>query len=336
MVGIYIHIPFCRQKCYYCCFHTSTSLEFVEKMVDAEVKEIELMKDYFDEKEVIKTIYFGGGTPSILDCESVYEILNAVYKNFKVWSKAEVSFECNPEDLVDFEKVKNLKKMGINRLSLGVQSFNDKFLRMMNRANNSEDIFVALDNINNAGFDNFNLDLIFGIFGQTMKDLDSDLEKILKIRPKHVSAYCLTVEDNTVFDFWVKKGKIEKVSDDITADFFLMVDNILKDNGYEHYEISNYCLKGFESKHNMGYWVGEKYLGIGAGAHSYNCLARKVNIENNQVYIEKINKGEDVGEVEILSKRDKINEYIFTRLRTNRGIDFDVLKSFGYVVIKNL
>lgn len=336
MAGIYIHIPYCRNKCSYCSFLTSTCFKSKNDLIKAEIKELTLQKDYLD-KENISTIYFGGGTPSLLETSDIEKYLKTISKNYKLCQNPEITIECNPEDITTIEKINSLKNIGINRFSIGIQTFNEKFLKLLNRHNTLVDIKNCLENIKNADICNYNLDLIFGIPTQTKKDLQLDVDRILEIKPPHISCYCLAIEDKTLLKYKINTGSLKHVDDDTLADQFEYIDNILTKNGYIHYEISNFCKPGYESKHNLGYWNGTKYLGIGPSAHSYNGTSRQYNINNIYKYIIGINNNKVPSQIEILTNKDKINDYIFTHLRTNNGINIDYLnKTFGYEINENM
>lgn len=335
MAGIYIHIPYCKKKCNYCNFFISTCFKSKNDLINAEFKELELQKNYL-KGEIINTIYFGGGTPSLLRTTDIENYLNVIYKNYKICKNPEITIECNPEDIT-LEKLISFKKLGINRLSIGIQTFNEKLLKLVNRTNTLLDINNCLKYIKNLEFYNYNLDFMFGIFGQNDNELQSDIEKIIKIKPPHISYYCLAIEDKTFFKYKIDNKLLKPHNDNVLAKQFKYIDNILTKNGYIHYEISNYCLPGYESKHNSGYWNDSKYIGIGPSAHSYNKISRQFNVENIYNYIKEINCNQIPAEIEILSNKDKINDYIFTHLRTNKGINLDYLKEkFNYDINNEL
>lgn len=325
MSGVYIHIPFCHKKCNYCKFYSVACFDFKSRVINSIIREIKLQKEYLS-GDIVETIYFGGGTPSLLDINEIESILKTVYYSFNICDFPEITLEANPIDLVE-EKIIGLKNIGINRLSIGVQTFNESFLRLLNRQENIKNIYSCINNVIKYGFKNFNLDLIFSIPGQKKNDLLEDLEEFVKIKPTHISAYCLSIEPMTVFDNWIKKNIIKEVDDDISADFFLMIDDVLVKHGYKHYEISNYSLPGFKSIHNSNYWdTNKKYLGVGPSAHSYNLISRQYNIEDNLKYIFSIEKDNIPAIVEILTDKDKFNEYIFTKLRTSNGINVKIFQ----------
>ena len=331
MSGIYIHIPFYKKQCNYCSFHMSTRLDYIEKMIECEIRELILQRNYLKD-DVVETIYFGGGTPSIIDKEYINDILTIIYKYYKVTNNQEINLECNPEDIVDIEKVRYYKEIGINRLSIGIQSFKKDTLKFLNRNDNVENIYKCIENINKVGFTNYNLDLIFGIFNENFNDLEYNLNEIIKLQPTHISTYCLTIENKTLFDYKIKNKELKEFDDDILANQYLFIDEFLTKNNFIHYEISNYCLKNYESKHNCNYWNNNiKYLGVGPGAHSYNIDSRQYNIENNHIYINYILQNKIPAKVEILNETNKLNEYIFTNIRTNKGLNLQYLKdNFNY------
>ncbi|MEQ9423391.1 MAG: radical SAM family heme chaperone HemW [Cyclobacteriaceae bacterium] len=324
MAGIYIHIPFCQQACHYCDFHFSTNLKLKRQLCDALVKELALQKDYLGNSS-IKTIYFGGGTPSLLTQNELSSILNQVSNTFSVAIDAEITLEANPENL-DTGYLQFLRSLGINRLSVGIQSFDDITLRKLNRNHDSTSAIDSFQYARKVGFESISIDLIYATDQDDQKWLN-DLNKAIDLNPEHISAYCLTIEQKTVFGKWVSKGKMDEVPDDTGARHFEMGHNHLSKAGYEHYEISNFCKPGHYSKHNTAYWSGNHYLGIGPGAHSYNGGSRQFNVSNNPKYIKAICEGIVPFEIEQLSEIDKINEYLMTSLRTKWGVDLDIVKS---------
>lgn len=324
MPTIYVHIPFCRKACYYCDFHFSTNFTQKTAMINAINKEIVLQKDYFSEKNSISSIYFGGGTPSVLSQTELESVLKNIYNNFEVDPQAEITLEANPDDL-NKNKLKELKSLGINRLSIGVQSFDEAFLKYMNRSHNAKQSLECLENAQKIGFDNLSFDLIYGVPAQNHDFWKKDLQMASQIGAKHISAYCLTIEEKTVFGKWLKNKKINEINDDFANDQFDMLVENLENKGYQHYEISNFAMPNHYSKHNTNYWKKGSYLGIGASAHSYNQQNRQFNISNNSLYIKQIEKGIIPCETEILTKADHINEYLMTSLRTMWGCDLDFL-----------
>ncbi len=318
MAGIYIHIPYCKVKCHYCDFHFSTKLDGKANLLDALVKELELRKTSIT--ETVETIYFGGGTPSLLQQSEIHQILKSVYKHYTVAADAELTFECNPDDLTP-EKLRQLKAEGINRLSIGTQSFNDEFLTLMNRAHNAKEAFGSISHAKELGFTNITIDLIYGVPGSTLKTWAYDLQQLVDLDIPHLSAYCLTIEENTVFDHWRKTGKLKPYSDEGSLAQFQFLLDFTKQHGFEQYEISNFAKPGFISKHNSAYWLGKPYLGIGPSAHSYSINKRQWNIANNAKYIKFVTSGDTFYESENLTVSDRFNDYILTRLRTKWGIN---------------
>lgn len=294
-------------------------------MVNALGRELQLQKEYFGNEEEIKTIYFGGGTPSLLSEEHIKYLLKEVRDNFSVIDSAEITLEANPDD---FSKsiTSSWSKLGINRLSIGIQSFNNKVLKYMNRVHNSQEAEKAIELARAEGIDNLNVDLIYGVAASDHSRWKSDLDKALDQKPDHISAYCLTIEENTVFGNWKKKGKLKEVEDSFAAEEYQILTSKLKGAGYIHYEISNFCLPGRESKHNAAYWQDQKYLGIGPSAHSYNGLSRQFNIANNARYIQSIESDKIPAEIENLSRLEKINDYLLTTLRTHWGASLNTLQ----------
>jgi oxygen-independent coproporphyrinogen-3 oxidase len=321
--GIYLHIPFCKQACYYCDFHFSTNTTFKKKIVEAMCKEIELQKYYLSEP--LKTIYFGGGTPSMLSEEELEMLLSYIYKNFSTEKELEITLEANPDDLTE-NKLKSLQKSGINRLSIGIQSFDDQHLKTLNRAHHSEEAINCVLNAQNIGFNNITIDLIYAIPSPNHEVWQKDLEKAISLNVPHISAYCLTIEKKTVLGNWTKKKKFTPSDDEFAAVQFEMLVDTLVNEEYEHYEISNFALPHQYSTHNTNYWKGVHYVGIGASAHSYNGNSRQYNVRNNAHYLQSIELGKIPCEIEILSKEDKLNEYIMTSLRTQWGCNVNYLK----------
>lgn len=324
MPGLYFHIPFCKQACHYCDFHFSTDLTRTDEMVDALVQELTLQKEYLNDKK-LSSIYFGGGTPSLLKANHFEKIFNAIGSLYHLEETCEITLEANPDDLTT-DKLNTLLNAGINRLSIGVQSFDDGVLKFINRAHNSKMAIAALENARKVGFENFSLDLIYAIPGQNDDKLIGNINTALQFAPEHISAYGLTIEPKTVFGNWASKKKLTPVEENINADQFEIISNAFTEHGYEHYEISNYCKPGNYSMHNSSYWKQIPYLGIGPSAHSYNKTSRQYNISNNTGYIKAIKNNEVPFQIETLSIENQINEYIFTTLRTMWGCNLEVLK----------
>jgi oxygen-independent coproporphyrinogen-3 oxidase len=331
MAGIYIHIPFCKQACHYCDFHFSTNLDLQQRLVTSLMEEMRMQHNYL-EGEIVDTIYFGGGTPSLLTENEIKNLLELIHKVFIVNSNVEVTLEANPDDLsISGEKLLSLKNSGINRLSIGVQSFNNDVLKYFNRAHSADNIFTSVQYARSAGFENISIDLIYGIPGRSISDWQKDVTKALQIRPEHISAYCLTIEPKTLFGKWAAVNKLTPADELTTVAQFELLLKELNSAGYEQYEVSNFCLPGFRSKHNTSYWLRKKYLGIGPSAHSYNGTSRQFNISNNNIYCRSIEQGELPFEIEQLSRTDRVNELLMISLRTSWGLDLKILnEEFNY------
>ena len=317
MSGIYIHIPFCKQACHYCDFHFSTSVKKKGELVDMLCKELVLRKNELPDN-VIETIYFGGGTPSLLSAEELKQIFDTVHSNFQVSDDAEITLEANPDDL-SIEKLVVLKVSGINRLSIGVQSFFEEDLKLMNRAHNAKE---ALGSIQMAKeyFDNISIDLIYGIPGMTEERWRENLRIALDLDLPHFSCYALTVEPNTALKKFIEKGVIKPVDEEAAKAHFEILVETLLNAGFVHYEFSNFGKPGYFSRNNTAYWFGKPYLGIGPSAHSFDGNSRKWNISNNSLYIKALQKDNIPMQEEKLSGVDKYNEYVMTRLRTMWGV----------------
>ncbi len=327
MSGIYIHIPFCKQACHYCDFHFSTSTKKKSHLVAMLCKELELRKE--ESQQNIQTIYFGGGTPSLLNSEELDLIFETIFSHYKVNKEAEITLEANPDDLLTEEVIKMLDASPVNRLSIGVQSFFEKDLKLMNRAHNARE---ALDSLELARqyFENISIDLIYGIPGQSNREWLDNLNTALSLNIPHISSYALTVEPRTALERFIEKGKVKPVEDEQYREQFEILVNTLTTNGFEHYEFSNYGKPGFHSQNNMAYWLGKPYLGIGPSAHSYDGRMRKWNISNNNLYINAIEAGNIPQQSETLSTTDSYNEFVMTRLRTKFGVcTDDLLEKFG-------
>ena len=328
MAGIYIHIPFCKQKCTYCDFHFSTTFHSYRKeMIQSILNEINARKS---EIYSVDTIYFGGGTPSMLNKNELNDIISAVYDNFKINEPLEVTLEANPDD-ISTEKLKDWKKLGVNRLSIGLQSFKSFDLEWMNRAHTVEEAENCISIAQQEGFHNLTVDLIYGLPQLTLEEWESHIQRLIDLKVPHISAYCLTIEKQTALSNWIKKGKIEPAKEEMQSLQFELLVKTLQKNNYEQYEISNFCLPNRESKHNSSYWKGKHYLGVGPSAHSYNGKERRWNIANNQLYIKKMRLGEDYFEKEILSPTDQFNELLLTGLRTKYGVSLKELESFTQI-----
>jgi oxygen-independent coproporphyrinogen-3 oxidase len=320
LAGIYIHIPFCRQACHYCNFHFTTSLRHKNELVATLLKEMELQENYFGQ-EAVETIYFGGGTPSLLQIEDLKSQIDKIKSIYSVSENTEITLETNPDDINE-EKLMGLKEIGVNRLSIGAQSFFEEDLRWMNRAHNAQQ---AIDNLQLAKkhFDNITIDLIYGTPLLTNEKWKLNVDTAIAFNIPHLSCYALTVEPKTPLQKMINLGKAENVNSDKQSEQFLLLMQWLEDAGYEHYEISNFAKPGFRSRHNSSYWKGKKYLGIGPSAHSFDGNSRQWNVSNNQQYIESICKAVIPFEKEILTPIQKMNEFIMTSLRTSEGLYLD-------------
>jgi oxygen-independent coproporphyrinogen-3 oxidase len=328
MPGIYIHIPYCVQACHYCDFHFSTNQRNKVSMIEMILRELELQKDYLEDKK-ISTLYFGGGTPSLLEQRDLEKIMEKIQTLFLLEKSAEITLEANPDDLSE-AKLSALKNVGINRLSIGIQSFDDGQLTYMNRAHNSGQALNSIKMAQNTGFDNISIDLIYGIPSSGHSIWKNDLEKALALNIQHISSYCLTIEPSTVFGRKKEKGILAPEDEEYNALQFEILMETLDSNGFEQYEVSNFCKPDFFSRHNSNYWKNEYYLGIGPGAHSYNGESRQYNIKNNTKYISSLSLDTIPFTFEQLDSKTKANEYIMTRLRTKWGIDTNVLeKEYG-------
>lgn len=329
MAGIYIHIPFCKQACHYCDFHFSTNTRLKKAMLEAMGKELQLRNDYLDHAP-IQSIYFGGGTPSLLEAPLLADLLQKIRQQFIIQPSAEVTLEANPDDITP-EKLKDWKALGINRLSIGVQSFQDPVLRYLNRAHNSQQALASVVLAQKSGFDELSIDLIYAIPQSNDALWQADLTMALGLRTTHIAAYCLTIEKNTVFGNWQERGKLQAVPDEMAARQFEALVETMTSHGYEHYEVSNFCLPGHYAVHNSNYWKRGAYLGIGPGAHSYNGTTRQYNISHNQRYIDSLAQDTVPCTIEVLSPKEHINEYLMTSLRTQWGCDMAWLKAeHGY------
>ena len=325
MSGIYIHIPFCRQACCYCDFHFSTSLKSKKDFLDALKKEIFLQKDYLETKN-ISTVYFGGGTPSILSGEEIREVVDELSKYFFIDKDAEITLEANPDDLSK-EKLKELSQTPINRLSIGIQSFKDEDLKFLKRIHDSSAAIRSVKDAQETGFKNITIDLIYGIQTLTNEEWRKNIETAFSLGVPHISCYSLTVEPRTALAAFIKKGAVKEVDPQNSAEQFEILMKAMKENDFIHYEISNFCKEGFYSKHNSSYWKGESYLGLGPSAHSYDGNSRQWNVSSNQAYINSIQKNSLPFEKEVLTREQKFNEYIMTSLRTIWGVDLDFVKN---------
>ncbi|MEN9348875.1 MAG: radical family heme chaperone HemW [Bacteroidota bacterium] len=328
MAGIYFHIPFCKKACHYCDFHFSTSLNQKEDMVKAILMEMKARQTYLVGQK-IDTIYFGGGTPSLLKADEINRLIDAVYDLFEVNDGVEITLEANPDDLLK-DGLQNIRATPVNRLSIGIQSFRDEDLKWMNRAHRAADADYAVKGAQDMGIENITVDLIYAIPGLSMLDWQRNVQRVIDMNVPHVSAYCLTIEDRTAFGNWYKKGQLVPAPDEMAGEHFLFLVERLKEAEIFLYEVSNFSKKGFESKHNSAYWEGAHYLGLGPSAHSCNGDSRSWNVANNPRYMKGIFMHEEVSETEQLDLRTRYNEWIMTGLRRAKGISIEKARStFG-------
>ncbi|MBK0370559.1 radical SAM family heme chaperone HemW [Flavobacterium agrisoli] len=334
MSGIYIHIPFCKQACHYCDFHFSTSMKKKDEMVLALAKEIAMRKNEFI-NETVETIYFGGGTPSVLTNDEINFLLSEVYKNYKVVEHPEITLEANPDDLSS-DRISELSNTLINRLSIGIQSFFEDDLQLMNRAHNADEAKKCLETATKY-FDNVSIDLIYGIPGMSNEKWQQNIQTALDFGIPHISSYALTVEPKTALKKLIQTGKIAQPKDEVAEAHFMILVDTLQKNGFIHYELSNFGKSDYFSKNNSAYWLGKKYMGIGPSAHSYNGISRSWNVANNSLYLKTIEKKELPSEVEVLTVEDRYNEYIMTGLRTIWGVSLERIASeFGVTYLEYL
>lgn len=324
MSGLYIHIPFCKQKCSYCDFHFSTRFESYRKeMIAALCNEMKLRRNELKEQE-LNSVYFGGGTPSLLTANEIQQIMSTVRELFSLSELAEVTLEANPDD-ISVSTLKSWKDAGFNRLSIGLQSFKDEDLKWMNRAHTKMEAEAAVGRAKNAGFDRLSVDLIYGLPNLSNEEWKEHLKKVIAMEVDHISAYCLTVEKKTALSKWVSEGRIVPASEDQQSEQFLLLVDILAQNGYEQYEISNFAKEGRYAIHNTAYWQGKSYLGIGPSAHSFDGAKRRWNVSNNTVYLKNLGVNDSWFEEELLTSRERWNELILTGLRTKFGVNLSDL-----------
>lgn len=328
MASIYIHIPYCKQQCTYCNFYFRIAQNDKLEMLKSIKKEIKMRQSYLNNTE-IRSIYFGGGTPSILSKKEIKSLIHTIYNYFKIDPDVEITLECNPDDL-DKKKLLDLKEIGINRLSIGIQSFDDANLKFMNRSHNAKEALSCIQYAKEAGFDNITIDLIYGLPNQSNENWKKNLAKMLSLDIQHFSAYSLTVEPKTKLKHLIDKNLVTPLDDKITVKHFKTLVEIADENNFIHYEISNFGKEGFFSKHNSAYWKNKHYLGVGPSAHSFNGSSRQWNVASNKQYLEKVNENESYFEMEKLSNTQQYNEYIFTALRTIWGVELDYINNqFG-------
>lgn len=328
MAGIYLHIPFCKRRCIYCDFFSTTENEKKEAYIQALVKELELRKDYLSE-ETIDTIYLGGGTPSQLEEKDFAQLFDHIYKVYPVNPAAEITLEANPDDLTP-AYVNMLRGLPFNRLSMGIQTFKEDTLRLLHRRHTATQARQAYQRCREAGFHNISIDLMYGLPGETLEDWQKDLQTAISMHPEHISAYHLIYEEGTSLWKLKEAHKVEETDEDLSVSLFKELIHTLKAYGYEHYEISNFCQPGYYSRHNSSYWTGKKYLGCGPSAHSYDGISRQWNIASLSRYIQGIQQGTPYLEKEELDLYTRYNDFVITRLRTSSGIPTAVLKeTFG-------
>lgn len=325
MAGIYIHIPFCGQLCTYCDFHFSTSLKDKETMVDAIITELEIRRDYLG-NEKVKTLYFGGGTPSILSTKQISKITDKVKQLWRVNDFEEFTIEANPEDLTQ-EYLESLKTIGVTRLSIGIQSFDDEILKFMNRRHTAKKGFDTVVLAKELGFKNITIDLIYGIENMSEESWTNSIKRALSLNIQHISAYHLTINKGSVLGHKLIKNEVKEVEDNISQRDFDILKKEVKEAGFIHYEVSNFAKENYFAIHNSSYWSGEIYLGVGPSAHSYNKTSRSWNISNNRRYIESLSQGVVPSQSEILCEEQIYNEHIMTSLRTIWGVDIDKIES---------
>ena len=326
MAGIYIHVPYCKQACHYCNFHFSTSLKNKESVIESMLKEIQIKSIGYN--DIIETIYFGGGTPSFLETFEINKLIESIFKNFKTSLNPEITLEANPDDLNEL-KLKELSNSVVNRLSIGIQSFVDKDLKLMNRSHSSKDSKKCIK-IAVKYFDNISIDLIYGMPDSDLKSWKYNLDLAINWDLNHISAYALTIEPNTVLDKFVKKNIIKPLDEDLVFEQYRFMNERMSNNQYVNYELSSFAKQGYFSKNNTAYWLRKKYIGIGPSAHSFNGVSRSWNVSNNSLYIKAIESGQMFLEKENLSEIDQYNEYIMTGLRTIWGVSVHYLEEkFG-------
>ena len=328
MAGIYLHIPFCKKACHYCDFHFSTSPQYKDQMLSSLRNEIILRTPYLA-KEGIETIYLGGGTPSVLSADEIRSLIDEITSRFEVRNDAEITLEANPDDL-NAQKVKELRQTPVNRFSIGVQSFFDEDLKWMNRAHNSNEAESSVKRVQDAGFENITVDLIYGFPLLNEVKWNQNIQKLIDFQIPHISSYSMTVEPKTALASFIKKGKEQAMNESQSSAQFLTLIKRLTEAGFDHYEISNFAKPGMYSRHNSNYWEGVNYLGIGPSAHSFNGESRQWNIANNHRYMQEIQQNKIPAESEYLTPENRINECIMTSLRTSKGLSLGLIaERFG-------
>ena len=328
MAGIYLHIPFCKKACHYCDFHFSTSPQYKDQMLKALSQEIDLRKNYLA-GETIETIYFGGGTPSLLSADELQILIGAITDLYEVSPTAEITLEANPDDL-NPQKVREFRQTLVNRFSIGIQSFFEEDLKWMNRAHTAPEAQSSIKRVQDAGFENITADLIYGYPLLSKPKWEHNIQQLIELNIPHISSYSMTVEPATALSSFIKKGEQKPMDEGQSSAQFLILMEQLTEAGFEHYEISNFAKPGLYSKHNSNYWEGVSYLGIGPSAHSFNGESRQWNVSNNSKYIDQIQLKKIPAEMEMLSTENRINEYIMTSLRTSKGMSLQkITERFG-------
>ena len=327
MAGLYIHIPFCKSRCIYCGFYSTTGLELRQRYVDALCRELALRSQMPEVGgETISTIYLGGGTPSQLTMEQLHQLFETIYKYNKVAENAEVTIECNPDD-VSQTFVEGLKSLPVTRVSMGAQTFNDERLRFLHRRHTSHQVAQAVERLRQTGIQNISIDLMYGFPDETLEEWEADIKAALSLHVEHISSYCLMVEEGTPLFRLLEEGRISETDEELERKMYYLLKDQLEAAGHEHYEISNFARPGFQSRHNSSYWQGIPYLGIGAAAHSYDLSTRSWNVADIQQYINGMEQGERIFEAEQLDEDTRYNDTVTTALRTREGIDLSTLSA---------
>lgn len=329
MSALYIHIPFCKQACYYCDFHFSTNTQQKAAMVAAICSEISLRKDYLNHKH-LRSVYLGGGTPSLLEKNEFGAIFEQIAQYFTWDKQTEITLEANPDDLNE-AKLKDFASLGINRLSIGTQSFNEQHLQFLNRAHTAQEAEKSIQIAQDLGFENISIDLIYAIAAENHSIWENDLEKVISLQIPHISAYCLTIEPRTVFGHRLAHKQMPPIDDQFASEQLQILLQKLKNEGFEHYEISNFAKNQKYSIHNTNYWQDGEYLGVGPSAHSYNGKSRQYNVSQNNKYMAAISQQEIPAQIELLSWQDKLNEYLLTGLRTQWGCQWDKINRLSEI-----
>ena len=328
MAGLYLHIPFCKSRCIYCGFYSTTSLSLQSQYTEAICKEMTQRKDYIT-NHAINTIYLGGGTPSQLSFDNLQHITHYLYNTYNVKQEAEFTIEVNPDD-VNNEFIHNLKQLPINRISIGIQTFNDKLLKLIRRRHTASQAKDAIKSLKDNGFNNISIDLMFGFPNETIQEWENDIQQAIELDVQHISAYSLMFEEGTPLYAMLTNGKVEEIEEEKSLQMYQILIDRLSTAGYTQYEISNFCKSGYHSRHNSNYWNNTPYIGIGAAAHSFDGTSRQWNIDNLTEYIDGINNNKRIYEIEELTTNQKYNERIMTRLRTMEGLNLNsLIKEFG-------